>query len=313
MDTLRATRHFLSLGMVIVALVVSDGAVEAQDPPRTECGALIHVGESSGFTALPQGDLFCPRVADPKEPRTFASLLKGRSPAESLEGDLGPLRPLDTTIGAIGVGDAIGLARWGGPRTGDGLQIGIAASIFAQFDLETDSFELINADYIIALPVTFRRGGFSSRLRLYHQSSHLGDEFLLSAEPDRINLAFESIELILSQWFGPLRAYAGGEYLFNRDPSDLESGVAHAGVDLRAGVAGGTGLVASLDMKATQEQDWSPAWSARGGLELNWGRDPTHPPRTLRLLAEYYDGPSPYGQFYRDKLRYWGVGVHLWP
>lgn len=207
--------------------------------------------------------------------------------------------------------DAFGLVRWGGPRPGDGLQISIAAGVFAQFDLGTASYDLINADYLVGLPITYRRSGFSTRLRVYHQSSHLGDEFLLREEPERVNLAFESLELIVSQAAGVLRVYGGGELLFNREPDDLEAMVARAGAELRFGAAAPRSFVAAIDLKSSEEQDWKPAWSTRAGFEVRWGRDPEHPPRTLRLLGEYYDGPSPYGQFYREQLRYWGVGVHL--
>jgi hypothetical protein len=305
------TRAFcITLLLCSGARVAAPPTAQAQLPPVTECGPLVHHGEARGFTALPQGDLFCPRVADPKEGRTFISLLHGRSAGGS-SADEPTVLPFETTIGAIGIGDGIGLVRWAGARAGDGLQIGIAAGIFAQFDLEAASFDLINADYIIALPVTFRRRGFSSRLRLYHQSSHLGDEFLLREEPERLNLAFESLELILSQAFGPIRLYAGAEHLFNREPDDLESTVAHAGLEVRPITNRSVRLVGALDVKSTEQQDWQPAWSARAGLEIGWARDPTHPPRVLRVLGEFYDGPSPYGQFYRDQLRYWGVGLHV--
>jgi hypothetical protein len=299
--------------LLVIYVLSTVRSAEAQQLPHTECGALVHAGETFGFVGLPEGDLFCPRVADPKEPRTFASLVRGRSPGEPADAARGPLSPLETTVGVIGVGDAIGLARWGGPRPGDGVQLGIVASIFAQFDLEAHSFDLINADYLVALPLTLRRGSFSARLRVYHQSSHLGDEFLLREEPERINLAFESIELILSQAFGPVRAYAGAEHLFNRDPPELESGVVHAGLELRPAAGRIPGFIAAIDVKSTEEQEWRPAWSARGGLELGWGRDPEHPRRAVRILLEAYDGPSPYGQFYRERLRYWGAGLHIWP
>jgi hypothetical protein len=294
--------------LVVSALLPASAA--AQHLPRTECGPLVHAGEALGFVALPQGDLFCPRIADPKEPRTFASLLRGESPGEVDATE--PLLPFETTIGAIGVGDAIGLTRWGGARPGDGVQISIAASIFAQFDMATESIELINADYIIAIPVTLRRGGFSSRLRLYHQSSHLGDEFLLRVEPERVNLAFESVELILSQALGAFRVYVGAEQLFNREPADLEAHVVHGGVEIRSARGSTAGLIAAMDAKATEQQDWKPALSARAGFEISWARDPGHPARRLQLVAEFYDGPSPYGQFYREQVRYWGAGVHLW-
>jgi hypothetical protein len=293
----------------LIATAFSHARAHTQQLPQTECGPLVHAGEATGFVGLPQGDLFCPRVADPKEPRTFASLLRGKAPGESEATE--PLLPFETTVGAIGLGDAIGLARWAGPRAGDGVQVSIAAGIFAQFDMAAASYDLINADYVIAIPVSFRRGGFSSRLRVYHQSSHLGDEYLLRDEPERVNLAFESIELILSQAFGPVRVYAGGEQLFNREPADLESSVAHAGMELRSAPGRSVGLVGAVDAKSTEEQDWKPAWSARAGIEIGWARDPGHPPRRLQVLAEFYDGPSPYGQFYREQVRFAGVGLHL--
>src|SRR5687767_12888123 len=35
---------------------------------------------------------------------------------------------------------------------------------------------------LIGLPLTVRRSGFSARIRIYHQSSHLRDEYLLRGE-----------------------------------------------------------------------------------------------------------------------------------
>src|SRR5688572_1775441 len=206
----------------------------AQHLQESECGLLIHAREGQGFAPVPQGDIFCPLIADPKETRSFVAYQRGKSPDQPLtipEQNQVTLAPFDTDIANVGVGDAIGLARWSGARPGDGVQLSLAAGVFAQFDLATSSFDLINADYVIGLPLTFRRSGFSGRLRLYHQSSHLGDEFLLSADPERINLSFESAELILSQAFGGLRVYGGGEFFFNRDPSDLDPLLAHGGAE----------------------------------------------------------------------------------
>ena len=78
-----------------------------------------------------------------------------------------------------------------------GFQISISGSVFAQFDLDVNSYDLLNADYIVGIPITMRTGAFSARLRLYHQSSHLGDEFLLREEDPtfvRENISYESAE-----------------------------------------------------------------------------------------------------------------------
>jgi hypothetical protein len=154
--------------------------------------------EQSRTTPLPTTQLFAPLRADPKEPRTFMSALQVDS----------ALR--DTTVGAVGFGEHFDIVRRE-TRVDWNWQFGIAGAVFAQFDLETPSSDLINADHVIGLPWTWRRGDWSGRMRLYHQSSHLGDEFLLNTQPQRVNLSFEAIEAIVAHDFGVVRVYGGGE------------------------------------------------------------------------------------------------------
>ncbi len=267
------------------------------------CGQGIHAGEAEGFVWLPQGDVFCQLIADPKAIRTFATYLRGKFPTSSSAID----------VGSIGIADSFAFFRVGGPGVGDGLQLGVEAAVFAQFDLSSPSDDLLNADYLVGFPLTYRWAGFSARARVYHQSSHLGDEFLLRPENtiQRQNLSFESAELIVSQEAGILRLYAGGEYLFDRNPETLDPKVVHGGVELRGGEARGLRLVAALDVKSTEQQNWKPAWSVRAGFEFAWSRSPEHPLRVWSVLAEYYDGPSPYGQFFLDSTRYVGAGFHF--
>lgn len=254
-------------------------------------------------TPLPASQLFAPLRADPKEPRFFVSALRVDSPLRN------------TTLGAVGFGEHFGLVR---RETVAGLdwQLGIGGAVFAQFDLEAESADLMNADYVIGLPLTWRHGDWSGRLRLYHQSSHLGDEFLLSAQPQRVNLSFEAIEALVAYDFGNLRVYGGGETLFDRDPADLGKHLLHAGLDwrgrevaFRLGDLGGARWVAGLDVKRWQQNDWASQISAKAGLEfapLAKGSG-----RRWNALLEYYDGPSPYGQFYPQDVRYWGVALQL--
>ncbi|HSJ32596.1 MAG TPA: DUF1207 domain-containing protein [Longimicrobiales bacterium] len=271
------------------------------------CYTGFHPGEVAGTVFLPEGDLFCPLLADPKAERSFVSFLRGDFPALQAGVDVGE----DMSIGAVGLGDAFPLVRFGGSTPGDGFQVAIVGSIFAQFDMGTESIDLINADYLVGVPVTVRWSGFSSRLRLYHQSSHLGDEFLLRTELQRENLSFEALELLLSQEFGPLRAYAGGEYLFNREPEMLDQKLAHVGLEARAGQLRGVRFVAAVDAKMVEQRDWDPGLSARAGIEFAYWRDESHPPRLWAILFEFYDGPSPYGQFFQEQVRWFGLGLHL--
>jgi len=49
----------------------------------------------------------------------------------------------------------------------------------------------------------------------------------------------------------------------------------------------------------------------RTGLEFDRPRDTDPQGRRWGLLFEAYDGPSPYGQFFRRDVRHYGVGIHF--
>jgi hypothetical protein len=65
------------------------------------------------------------------------------------------------------------------PQFGGMWETGIQAGVFAVFDLASESFDLINADYRVAVPLIYAWGDWAAMFRFYHQSSHLGDEYLL--------------------------------------------------------------------------------------------------------------------------------------
>src|SRR5256885_4895653 len=139
--------------------------------------------------------LFPSLLADPKEPEFFATYLWQRSPR------------LAPKLGSVGFGQTIGILRardW---------QLSIAAGVFSQFDLSSSTADLMNTDYLIGLPLAYRRGGTALRLRLYHQSSHLGDEYMIHTQAQRVDLSFEAAELLAAREFAAWRADGGG-----RDP-----------------------------------------------------------------------------------------------
>ncbi|MGE0467733.1 MAG: DUF1207 domain-containing protein [Steroidobacteraceae bacterium] len=152
-------------------------------------------------------------------------------------------------------------------------QFGIADAVFAQFGLERPSSDLINADYVIGLPLAWRRDDWSGRMRLYHQSSHLGDEFLLNTQPQRVNLSFEAIEAIIAHDFGGLRMYGGGEYLIDRDPRDLGAGTSLL-FDWAIWAARALGPRCWSSMTALRPMGSSTRWMcAIGGRPLSWPTD----------------------------------------
>ena len=269
----------------------------------TDAGKPAVVNSFMGITgeaeAFPIGDLFRPLIADPKQPQFFVSISSFRSSG------------VRYTMASVGFGETFGLYRFFGTREGDGLQLGVEGALFAQFNLDASSYDLINADYTIGIPVTYRHGDNSFRFRMYHQSSHLGDEFLQSENsPERVNLSYEAIELIYSHEWRGWRVYGGGEYLIHKEPSDLKPMGAHWGIEYRGSkpLVWKGRLIGGVDMKSFEEHNWSIDTSVKAGLEFG---HPNPGQRRLRLMAEWYKGFNPYGQFYNNSVEYYGLGVSL--
>ena len=275
----------------LVAALLGLGALAARSLPGQE---------AARAEPLPQGQLFHALVADPKQPHFFAAWLWTSSPLVTGQ------------VASVGLGEDIGLVRGQGRR----WQVSVAAGVFSQFAMETPSNDLINTDFVIGFPLTWRSGALSARARIYHQSSHLGDEFILETNPTRVNLSFEALELLGSWDLGGLRGYGGGEYIVRHEPDDLKPALLHAGLEyrhprpvVRLGGLGDGRIVAALDAKWSQERKWQAGWSVRAGLEFQ----PAGTGRVRRLSVQLhgYDGPAPYGQFYQENVRSGGIGLHF--
>jgi len=257
------------------------------------------MGITGEAEAFPTGDLFRPLLADPKQPQFFVSFNRFRSSGERY------------TMASVGFGETFGLYRFFGAREGDGLQLSLEGALFAQFNLDAPSSDLINADYTIGIPLTYRRGDNSLRFRVYHQSSHLGDEFLQSLNPpERVNLSYEAVEFIYSREWREWRIYGGGEYLVHKEPADLKPMSAHWGIEYRGSkpLVWNGRPIAGVDMKSLEEHSWTIDTSIKTGLEFG---HPNPGQRRLRLMAEWYKGFDPHGQFYKNKVEYYGLGVSL--
>lgn len=218
-------------------------------------------------------------------------------------------------VGSVGFGDSFGLVRWPGRGEADSWQLGISGAVLAQFNLDAGSMDLINADYIIGLPLCYRNGPWSARARLFHQSSHLGDEFLLlpqnpELKATRINLSFETIELLGSREWEGFQLTAGPSYIIHTlTPLDRYS--AQAGIDYqsRESVFRPTmRLFAGVLCHAWEETNWNPDLNVKAGINI---RSPYAEKRAVQIFGEYYHGNLPFGQFYKLREEYYGVGINV--
>ena len=249
---------------------------------------------------LPKDQLFQSLLADPRWPHFSASFQR------YIKDD--QLR----NAASANFGESFGIYRFGGPWKST-MELGIQAGVFSIFDLDSQSFDLINADYLVGIPLTLKKGNFANLTRIFHQSSHLGDEFLLRGQTEeRINLSYESVNSMFSYHLPVgFRVYAGGGYIFHKDPSDLDPWSTQAGLEFRSPwfwLKGALRPVAGVDVQNRQESNWSTDVSARVGIQFE---NPDFLSRKLQLLFEYYSGKSPNGQFYDRKIETFGLGLHF--
>ncbi|MGH8579913.1 MAG: DUF1207 domain-containing protein [Gammaproteobacteria bacterium] len=249
---------------------------------------------------LPKAVLFEPLIADPRWPH-----FSGTVQFYQDDGELG-------TVGAPNFGAALPFYGW--RAMGVDWQVGLHAGVFSIFDLNEDSSDLVNSDFLGGVPLNARYGPLSAQFRIFHQSSHLGDEFLLRVrdQVNRINLSYEAVDLRLSlKPFDWLRVYAGGGAIVRSEP-DLDPWTAQGGIEITSPGPIFHPLlypVVALDVQSSEEADWTVDYSARAGIEL---RSEWLGSRRLQLLMEYFNGTSPNGQFFERKIEYFGPGVHFY-
>lgn len=254
---------------------------------------------------LPQSTLlFYPLIADPRQVMNSAALRFNDD-------------AIGRHVGAVSFGDDFIFFRWKDAMWWHGdMDFGIQAGIFSVFDLDHPEECLVNTDFFVAAMTTYAIHRWSFRFRLWHMSSHLGDEFMLG-NPHfcRCNLSDEGVDAFASFQYSPaLRIYGGLGYIFDRDESFPEEPFYfEAGTEIRA--FGGRDCFNRLYIQPFLAMHFR-CWE-----EHNYNLDQTYAlgvewskiqgvGRKVRLWLEYHNGYSKEGQFARERVDYFGIKMN---
>jgi hypothetical protein len=215
---------------------------------------------------------------------------------------------LDTSIGAV-----FGLWR-ARPRGSDlAMQFDFAAVVLTRLAPE----EVIASDYRFGLPLTFARGPWHAKLAYEHTSAHLGDEFIRNAVlrtglfPPIPSWAKDEVVVGLGRWFADrVRVYGQISYAFFQDLPVEPQGPWRFDVGFEwfhpqpTGWQGTPFVAFNLDSRG--DQGYNPNVNVQAGWL--W-RNPYQRLANVRLFAQYYNGRSPYGQFYQERENFYAVGL----
>jgi hypothetical protein len=209
-------------------------------------------------------------------------------------------------------GDQFPLYRWSNVWKWKGdLQLELEAGVFAVFNHDHPSAPLINADYYVGIPLSYAVDRWAFRARLYHISSHLGDEFLLNHhKAHRRNKSFEAADFFTSyQLTNAIRVYGGvGSIVHSDSQMHLKPLYVEYGTEVRILRHNWTQLYGqpfmAIHLQNFQDNNWEP--DAYYALGYEWGKI-YGVGRKVRLFLEWHDGFSADGQFSRKRNDWFAI------
>ena len=273
----------------------------------TAAAVSAHAAEDGWF---PIGDPFDALVADPHQPR-FAM---GYALLQTRDGTYNPFRSGGWVPQMTGtLGGTVGI--WGFADDSEQLriQVDVALCAFALFRASPPMVTLVTGDFTAGLPITARWGRFSARLQFFHQSSHLGDEFVLDQNaPNHSVVSYEALDLVVAAQVSWWRLYAGAAAALH-EPQPAPGTKVQGGLEWRMPPDSEPGAarlqprpVMAVDLAAYKNNGWGLTYAIKAGVEsaIYDGRMP------VRALLTYVGGYSPLGQFF-SRTRADSFGIEL--
>lgn len=214
---------------------------------------------------------------------------------------------------SLRMGGRFGILRW--PSATDperGVQIDFEAGYTGQFDLENHTDNL-GYDGIYGFQVSWTAlEDLALRLRTFHASSHLGDEYMEESQRDRIGYTREGLAIGAS--WAPAegwRTYLEAGYAI--PPGDkpfIERLHAQCGLEYFSPLVfrnDKLGWYAVTDLSAYEENDWDVNLTLQTGIYM----PVPEARRRYRFGIEFYDGRSHIGELSMDNERYFALSGML--
>ncbi|CAF23299.1 DUF1207 domain-containing protein [Candidatus Protochlamydia amoebophila] len=212
----------------------------------------------------------------------------------------------------VSFGDTLPIFRWCDiwKFRGD-LQLELEGGVWAIFDPLHKSAPLIDADYYVGIPITYAFGNWALRLRGYHISTHIGDEFLINHPHfDRRNPSIEAIDLSVSWQKEQIRLYGVLGWVCCQDDSfRVGPFYLETGLELRLSQLGYRDHCNRLysepffGMHFRYQSHFKKHINQTYVLGWEWGKV-SGIRRKFRLFLEYHDGYSLDGQFCKRATHY---------
>jgi hypothetical protein len=194
-----------------------------------------------------------------------------------------------------------------GPRP---IVLGVASQVYGRFSLDDSKTSLISVDWVAGLNATAMIGEVAATVELYHESSHLGDEYGDRFQAPRLDWSREVVAAWATYGAGRWRLTGGLSYTLYDGLSLPKSGAAF-GLDYGRGsytvLTRAVEPVLGLYVEAAAATRWRLSNSAKIGLAFGAGEGT----RRVGVALIVHDGLSTQRQFFRQESQYLGLEVRF--
>lgn len=188
--------------------------------------------------------------------------------------------------------------------------LGLGSQVYGRFSLTDPQSALISTDWVVSVNATAVLEPWLLTLELYHESSHLGDEYGDRFPADRLDWTREVLAAWASYVTGPWRLTAGASHVLD-DQLHLPASAGSLGIDFRGRsrrlLGGHVRPVIGLFTDAAAATRWRISTSAKIGVAFA----PSGESHDISLGLIAHDGLSTQRQFYRQESRYLGMEVRF--
>jgi uncharacterized protein DUF1207 len=190
------------------------------------------------------------------------------------------------------------------------IVLGLGSQVYGRFSLTDPKSALISTDWVVGVNTTASFQAWALTLEVYHESSHLGDEYGDRFPSDRLDWTREVLAGWASYSRGPWRLTAGGSYVLD-DQLNLPAPAGSLGVDFRGKsrrfLGGQVRPIGGVFAEAGAATSWRVSTSAKLGLAFATGSE--NHDISLGLIG--HDGLSTQRQFFRQENQYLGVEIRF--
>ena len=186
------------------------------------------------------------------------------------------------------------------------VTLGFGTQVYGRFSLGDRKSALISNDWVVGLNTTAALGRWTVTGEIYHESSHLGDEYSDRFSATRLDWTREVAAAWVTYGAGPVRVTGNLSYVLI-DELDLKRPGAALAADYEGRafgrfLGGPVRPVAGIFFQGEAATDWRISTSAKLGIALSrsGGR------REIGLAVIAHDGLSTQRQFFRRESRYIG-------